>query len=79
MFDRRRGRRRGRGAAWARRADLRAGWLAEIGQVLADATAGPAGRHAFRSTGTQGVHSEHMGFMLAEMQSLQRSYPGGAW
>jgi ring-1,2-phenylacetyl-CoA epoxidase subunit PaaC len=31
------------------------------------------------STGTQGVHSEHMGFILAEMQSLQRRFPGGVW
>jgi ring-1,2-phenylacetyl-CoA epoxidase subunit PaaC len=34
---------------------------------------------AFRSTGKRGVHSEHMGFMLAEMQHLQRAYPGGVW
>jgi ring-1,2-phenylacetyl-CoA epoxidase subunit PaaC len=34
---------------------------------------------AFRSTGTRGVHSEHMGFLLAEMQTLQRSFPGGQW
>jgi len=34
---------------------------------------------AFRSTGTRGVHSEHMGFILTELQYLQRSYPGGAW
>jgi ring-1,2-phenylacetyl-CoA epoxidase subunit PaaC len=25
------------------------------------------------------VHSEHMGFILAEMQHLQRAYPGGSW
>jgi ring-1,2-phenylacetyl-CoA epoxidase subunit PaaC len=34
---------------------------------------------AFRSTGTAGMHSEHLGYILAEMQSLQRSFPGGAW
>mgnify|MGYP006155566025 CR=1 FL=1 len=33
----------------------------------------------FRSTGRQGVHSEHMGFIVAEMQSLQRAHPGGRW
>ncbi len=33
----------------------------------------------FVSQGVQGVHSEHMGFILAEMQSLQRSFPGGRW
>jgi ring-1,2-phenylacetyl-CoA epoxidase subunit PaaC len=34
---------------------------------------------AFRSTGRNGVHSEHMGYILAEMQHLQRAYPGGVW
>jgi ring-1,2-phenylacetyl-CoA epoxidase subunit PaaC len=33
----------------------------------------------FISTGSQGVHSEHLGFILAEMQALQRTFPGGAW
>jgi len=34
---------------------------------------------AFRSTGKQGIHTEYMGYILAEMQHLQRSYPGGVW
>jgi ring-1,2-phenylacetyl-CoA epoxidase subunit PaaC len=34
---------------------------------------------AFRSTGKRGLHSEHMGHILTEMQYLQRAYPGGAW
>ena len=29
--------------------------------------------------GRQGMHSEHMGFLLAEMQFLQRAYPGLDW
>jgi ring-1,2-phenylacetyl-CoA epoxidase subunit PaaC len=33
----------------------------------------------FISTGSRGVHSEHMGRILAEMQHLQRSFPGGVW
>ena len=39
----------------------------------------PEGEIKFRSAGKRGVHSEHMGFILAEMQYLQRSYPGGVW
>ena len=27
----------------------------------------------------KGIHSEHLGFILAEMQHLQRSYPGQNW
>ena len=34
---------------------------------------------AFRSTGKRGRHSEHMGFILSQMQHLQRSFPGGVW
>ncbi len=29
--------------------------------------------------GLQGEHSEHLGYMLAEMQFLQRAYPGCEW
>ncbi|MGB0867200.1 MAG: Phenylacetic acid catabolic protein, partial [Granulosicoccaceae bacterium] len=29
--------------------------------------------------GRSGVHTEHLGFMLAEMQFLQRTYPGAQW
>ena len=66
----------GLGPAWS---DLKAPWLAEVGDVLAEATLAIPADAAFRSTGKRGVHSEHMGFILAEMQHLQRSYPGGVW
>lgn len=32
-----------------------------------------------RGGGKRGLHSEHLGFMLAEMQFLQRAYPGATW
>jgi len=32
-----------------------------------------------RSGGKKGIHSEHLGYILAEMQYLQRSYPGCEW
>ena len=34
---------------------------------------------AFRSDGKRGRHSEHMGFILTDMQYLQRAFPGGVW
>ncbi len=61
------------------RADLQQPWLAEVSSVLDEATLALPADSAFISTGSQGVHSEHMGFILAEMQSLQRRYPGGRW
>ena len=60
-------------------ADLRAPWLAEMTAVFDAAGLAIPGESAFRSTGTRGVHSEHMGCILAEMQHLQRSFPGGVW
>ena len=66
----------GLGPAWSA---LKAPWLAEVGDVLAEATLAIPADAAFRSSGKRGVHSEHMGFILAEMQHLQRSFPGGVW
>jgi len=60
-------------------AALREPWLAEISAVFAEVHLPVPAEGRFRSTGRQGVHSEHMGFILAEMQHLQRAYPGGAW
>jgi ring-1,2-phenylacetyl-CoA epoxidase subunit PaaC len=60
-------------------AELREPWLAEMTAVFGEAGLSVPKDSAFRSAGTRGVHSEHMGFILAEMQHLQRSYPGGVW
>jgi len=66
----------GLGPRWS---DLREPWLAEISQVLEEAGLDMPAAVPFLSTGKSGVHSEHMGYVLAGMQSLQRAYPGGAW
>jgi ring-1,2-phenylacetyl-CoA epoxidase subunit PaaC len=62
-----------------RRSELHEAWLAEVGPVLEQACLAVPPGSAFVSTGSRGVHSEHMGFILAEMQHLQRAYPGGSW
>jgi ring-1,2-phenylacetyl-CoA epoxidase subunit PaaC len=62
----------------ARRA-LRAGWLAAVEPVFAEAGVALPAPTPFVSTGTLGRHSEHLGFLLAEMQSLPRRFPGGVW
>jgi len=54
-------------------------WHAIVDPVIADAGLQAPAAGAFRSTGTAGMHSEHLGYILAEMQSLQRSFPGGVW
>jgi ring-1,2-phenylacetyl-CoA epoxidase subunit PaaC len=62
-----------------RRDTLADAWRAEIEPVFAQAGLAWPKAGAFRSTGTNGVHSEHLGYVLAEMQSLQRTFPGGRW
>jgi ring-1,2-phenylacetyl-CoA epoxidase subunit PaaC len=62
-----------------RRSELLLPWLADVQALLTQATLVQPAVIPFISTGTQGVHSEHMGFILAEMQSVQRRFPGGAW
>jgi ring-1,2-phenylacetyl-CoA epoxidase subunit PaaC len=66
----------GLGPRWSALAD---DWRAEFDAVLAAAKLAPPAERAFRSTGKTGVHSEHLGYVLAEMQTLQRTYPGGVW
>jgi ring-1,2-phenylacetyl-CoA epoxidase subunit PaaC len=61
------------------RAALEDAWQAEVAAVFAEAGLAPPAPSPFRSSGTLGVHTEHMGRLLAEMQTLQRSFPGGAW
>lgn len=59
--------------------DVKADWLAEMGAVLTAANLHLPKPTAFTSTGKSGKHSEHMGFLLTDMQYLQRSFPGGVW
>jgi ring-1,2-phenylacetyl-CoA epoxidase subunit PaaC len=58
---------------------LRRGWLDAVAAVLAEATLALPPDTPFRSTGKLGRHSEHLGFLLAEMQSLHRQHPGATW
>jgi ring-1,2-phenylacetyl-CoA epoxidase subunit PaaC len=68
-----------RAALGPRWCDLRAPWQADVKLVFQEARVVPPAESAFRSTGKRGVHTESMGYLLAEMQFLQRTYPGGAW
>jgi ring-1,2-phenylacetyl-CoA epoxidase subunit PaaC len=60
-------------------ATLRPAWRADVRVAFDEATLAlsPMGRH--RTTGKYGEHSEHMGFLLAEMQGLARQHPGASW
>ncbi|OYV00888.1 MAG: phenylacetate-CoA oxygenase subunit PaaI [Burkholderiales bacterium PBB5] len=61
-------------------ATLREPWLAQVGRTLTTATLTmPSSQAWMQKGGKQGRHTEQMGFLLAEMQFLQRAYPGQQW
>ncbi|MEO8250554.1 MAG: 1,2-phenylacetyl-CoA epoxidase subunit PaaC [Burkholderiales bacterium] len=66
----------GLGPSWA---ELHTAWQADMHAILEEAELAAPKLSAFRSTGKTGVHSEHMGYILTDMQYLQRSFPGGVW
>jgi ring-1,2-phenylacetyl-CoA epoxidase subunit PaaC len=66
----------GIGPRWSELEDV---WRAEMDQILGAATLAAPAATPFLSSGKQGRHSEHMGRILAELQYLQRAYPGGTW
>lgn len=58
---------------------IKANWHERVKAVLAEARlAMPAGTWMHRG-GKQGIHSEHLGYVLAEMQFMQRTYPNMEW
>lgn len=58
---------------------LKAAWDRTVAEVLAEATlVKPEGTFQHKG-GKQGRHTEALGFILADMQFLQRAYPGGTW
>lgn len=60
-------------------AELQPRWSARVDDVLKEATLVRPAPVAYQWHGKRGVHTEHLGHMLAEMQHLQRTYPGAQW
>ena len=54
-------------------------WSARIDQDLHAATLTRPAAQPYPWHGKRGVHTEHLGHMLAEMQHLPRTYPGALW
>ncbi len=54
-------------------------WSMRIDSVLSEATLQRPADVPYRWFGRRGVHSEHLGYLLADMQYLQRTHPGAQW
>ncbi len=58
---------------------LRARWLKTITEVVSEATLVLPQNDWMQQGGRIGNHSEHLGHLLSELQSMQRTFPGATW
>ena len=58
---------------------IRSQYFANINAVLTEATLEIPENIFSHSGGKKGVHSEHLGFILAQLQYMQRAYPDMVW
>ena len=58
---------------------LRTPWLKTITAVVNEATLDLPSNDWMQQGGRDGRHSEHLGHLLSELQSMQRSFPGATW
>ena len=58
---------------------LKDGYYKKISEILDEATLKTPESKYFQKGGKLGIHSEHMGYLLADMQYMQRSFPNMSW
>ncbi len=59
--------------------DIRAKWNDTVKGVLEEASLKMPENSFMMMGGRKGKHSEHLGFILAELQFLPRAYPDAKW
>lgn len=58
---------------------LRAPWFESVSEVLTEATLTVPNTDWSVEGGRRGIHTDDLGFLLAELQFMQRAYPGLRW
>ncbi len=59
--------------------DIKTKWESKVSEVLAESTITKPEDGWMQTGSRKGMHSEHLGYILAEMQYLQRAYPDAQW
>lgn len=59
--------------------ELKKSWLEMVSTVLERATLTIPNNGWQHDGGRKGLHSEHLGYILTELQYMQRAYPGMEW
>ena len=58
---------------------LKEQWLAKVKEIFSEATLPIPGKTFVQGGGKEGRHTEHLGYILTELQYMQRTYPGCDW
>jgi ring-1,2-phenylacetyl-CoA epoxidase subunit PaaC len=58
---------------------LKAPYYKKISEILEEATLKTPDIKYFQKGGKNGIHSEHMGYLLADLQYMQRTFPNMKW
>ena len=59
--------------------EIKEKYYGEVSEILKEATLTIPENKYFTKGGKEGVHSEHMGYILADLQYMQRTYPNMTW
>lgn len=58
---------------------LKEQWLNKVKEVFAEATLSVPEKIFMQTGGKEGKHTEHLGYILTELQYMQRTYPNSEW
>ena len=58
---------------------IKSSWLNRGKEVLTEATLSVPEKVFMQAGGKEGKHTEHLGYILTELQYMQRAYPGCEW
>ena len=58
---------------------IKEAWTKKINEIFTEATLAIPEKNFMQTGGKTGIHSEHMGFILADLQYVQRAYPDSEW
>lgn len=58
---------------------LKNDWLQKVTNIFSEATLPVPEKVFMQSGGKEGKHTEYLGYILTELQYMQRAYPGAQW
>jgi ring-1,2-phenylacetyl-CoA epoxidase subunit PaaC len=58
---------------------LQQNWMKKVQEIFAEANLPVPEKTFMQAGGKEGKHTEHLGYILTELQYMQRAYPGAQW